>query len=43
MGTFGGLIYGFTRGGSKAQQVGPPINAGSKDEMNFVQYVVFLR
>jgi len=33
---FGGS-WAATRGGSKAPQSTPPINAGSKDEENFIQ------
>lgn len=37
-GLFGG-IYLASSGGSKKQVQTPPINAGSKDEEKFVQYV----
>lgn len=39
-----GALFGGTwlamRGGDKKKQQGPPINATSKDEENFIQYVV---
>lgn len=45
MGILGGLfggIYLASSGGSKKQVQTPPINAGSKDEEKFIQYVFFL-
>lgn len=42
MGILGGLfgsIYLASSGGSKKQVQTPPINAGSKDEEKFIQYV----
>lgn len=42
---FGGT-YLATRGGGKEQQKiqqGPPVAAGSKDEEDFIQYVIFPR
>lgn len=39
-GLFGG-IYLASSGGSKKQVQTPPINAGSKDEEKFIQYVFF--
>lgn len=42
MATLGSLFGGVwlsTRGGDKKKQQGPPINASSKDEEQFIQYV----
>ena len=36
--TFAGAAYAMS-GKDKAKEQGPPINAGSKDEEQFIQYV----
>lgn len=46
MGILGGLfggIYFAASGPSKKQVQTPPINAGSKDEEKFIQYVLHLQ
>lgn len=39
LGSLFGGIYLASRGGGKKKEVAPPINAGSKDEEKFIQYV----
>ncbi|KAM0121456.1 hypothetical protein ACP6JC_001879 [Aspergillus fumigatus] len=39
MGTLFGGIYLSTRGGGQKKQATPPIQASSKDEEKFIQYV----
>lgn len=39
LGTLFGGIYLASRGGGKKKELTPPINAGSKDEEKFIQYV----
>jgi ATP synthase subunit K len=43
LGSLFGGIYFASRGGGKKKDIAPPINAGSKDEEKFIQYVFFLR
>jgi F-type H+-transporting ATPase subunit k len=40
LGTFFAGSWLAMRGGDKKKQQGPPINASSKEEENFIQYVV---
>ena len=40
LGGTGGLSYWATRGGPAKKDDSPPINATSKDEENFIQYVL---
>jgi F-type H+-transporting ATPase subunit k len=39
--TFAGAFLALSGGDKKAQQ-GPPVNAASKDEEKFIQYVILL-
>jgi hypothetical protein len=38
-GTFAGSAYAMSGGEKKKKEQGPPINASSKEEENFIQYV----
>ncbi|RAQ47724.1 hypothetical protein AFGD_010380 [Aspergillus flavus] len=43
LGSLFGGVYLATRGGSQPKQAAPPIQASSKDEETFIQYVLPLR
>lgn len=40
LGSLFGGVYLATRGGSQPKQAAPPIQASSKDEETFIQYVL---